>query len=43
VLNIQPGAIIVNGNMNPDAVVDAFAKHVRQNGPGGMRDLLRVS
>jgi hypothetical protein len=43
VLNIEPGAIIVNGNMNPDAVVDAVVKHVRQNGPGGLRDVLRVA
>jgi murein DD-endopeptidase MepM/ murein hydrolase activator NlpD len=42
-LNISPGAIIVNGNVSPDAVVDSLVKHVRQNGPGGLRDVLRVA
>jgi hypothetical protein len=36
-------AVTVHGAVSGNDVVDAFAKHVRQNGPGGLRDLLRVS
>jgi murein DD-endopeptidase MepM/ murein hydrolase activator NlpD len=42
-LNIAPGAVIVQGAVSGDQVVDAIAKHVRQNGPGGFRDMLRVA
>jgi hypothetical protein len=35
-LNIQPGAIVINGNANGQQIIDEIARWVRRNGPGGL-------